>query len=393
MAETKNKSKTIIWLLSGTVLAFIPAYIIRFKQSIYMAVYESLTTYPGDLWNFFTNYLGKGFRFPPEYPAGLRFFYEIMGFDGYESYTAFFTVNVLILAAFAIGTTYIIFLILRDRQSAKGEEPDFSRIWYLWVLAPSFIFYSTVNYDLPVIFLIVLSVYLYLKDKLYWATFWLALGMVVKIFPVFLLPVFIWRAPARYRAKMIALFAAVVIALNAPYAIMDLNSWLFPYTWQIYSNLTTGPDQGTYWWIIYPLTGKFTGWLSLALFGSLYLWFLTKMNRMPFIDLCLAIIIIFLLTDRIYSPQYNLYLLPFLALASYVVNRKLFYTAEIANLLILLFCFFLKDNPAYLQTLTFIRYIALAWLLIIHVRSSSRCTSDTYASYKGRQPVESSPVV
>ncbi len=158
---------------------------------------------------------------------------------------------------------------------------------------------------------------------------------------------------------------------------IDFHAWIYPYLWQISSNLSTGPDQDTYWWIIYPLTGKMTGWLSLVLFGSLYLWSCFKMKKARFLELCLTVIILFLLTARIYSPQYNLYLLPFLVLASYSINKKLFYFVEIPNLFIVLFCFFLKANPFYLQILVLIRYAALIGLLLLNFKKRHQTITES----------------
>lgn len=362
--------KPLFLIFIGTFLAMIPEYLIRFKESVYMYMYNNFTTYPGDLWNFFANYLGKGLHYPPEYPAGLRFFYEIMGFYKYKDYTLFFTVNTLILLAFALGTSYLLYLIIEKRNGIY--KFDLSKIWYFWILAPSFIFYGTINYDLPSIFLIVLAVYLFICEKYYGAIIALAIGMVAKVFPIFLLPIFIWRAPKEYRIKLATVFFVVVFALNLPYMIMNFETWIYPYIWQISSNLTTNPSQGTYWWLIYPLTGKLTGWFSLLLFGGLYLFTCFKLKKADFIDVCLAIIILFLLTDRIYSPQYNLYLLPFLVLATYPINKKIFYVIEIPNMLIVLFCFFLKENVVYLQILVFIRYFALVALYYNNLKASNR---------------------
>ena len=132
----------------------------------------------------------------------------------------------------------------------------------------------------------------------------------------------------------------------------------------ISENLSKGPENGTYWWIFYKYLGNFGGWFSLFLFAGLYLFTYLKLKKTNIVNLCLAVILLFLLTDRIYSPQYNLYLLPFLVLTTYPVDKKVFYLADIPNIAVVFFCFFLKDNPLYLQILVFIRYIALILLYI-----------------------------
>lgn len=374
----KNQLISLIFLIIGTMIALVPNYFIRYQQHIYMWFYDNLTTYPGDLWNFFTNYLSKGALYPPEYPTGLRFFYEVMGFYKYQDYTWFFTVNCIILAFFAAGITYLLWKIIchselvsesneitkrvRDDKLKTNSEKQTANIWYFWILAPSFIFYSTLNYDLPVVFLIVLAVYLFMKEKYYGATAALAIGTVVKVFPVFLLPIFILKSPKKDWLNLFLLFGAIVLLLNLPYMFRDFDSFMFTYTWQIGQNLSKDPSAGTYWWIFYPIFGKFTGWVSLLLFAGLYYFSWKKLKNTSIIQLGIAVILIFLLTDRIYSPQYNLYLLPFLALATYKVNKPVFYIMDFFDVAIVLFCFFLKDNPVYLQIIVFARYGLLIWL-------------------------------
>jgi len=401
------KKNNLIFLLSGTILALIPGYLIRYNESVYMWFYERFTTYPGDLWNFFANYLAKGAHYPPEYPAGLRFFYETFGFYKYQDYTWFFSVNAIILTAFAVGTTYLLYKIINDRAKARekileshakmrlprfplrqGFEGQVTRndeikksrvtsyklqvtnILWFWIFAPTFLFYSFLNYDLPVVFLIVLAVYLYYRKKNYWAIVALAIGTVVKVFPIFLLPIFILKSPKKDWLKLSLLFIGIVIALNLPYAIGDFNKWIFPYTWQIGENVSKSPEAGTYWWIFYPYLKNHLGWTSLGLFAGLYIFTYLKLRKTSLINLCLAVILIFLATDRIYSPQYNLYLLPFLALADYRVNKKAFYLLEIPNVIHVFAIFWLKEHLVLFQSLIAMKYISIVWLYVSNYKAS-----------------------
>ncbi|MDE2037659.1 MAG: DUF2029 domain-containing protein [Patescibacteria group bacterium] len=369
-----RKSAPLLLALAGTVAALVPQCLMRGSQAAYMFFYDKLTTYPGDLWNFFANYLAHGLRYPPEYPAGLRFVYEAAGLYRIHSYEAFFALNAAVIGAFAVATTWLLYLILRERARREGGRIEASRLWLFWILAPSFLFYAVYNYDIPVVFLAVLGVFFALKGRPYGAVTALAAGTVVKVFPIFILPALIWMSPRHRRLPLAALFIAIVVALNLPYALTDFHSWIYPYVWQISSNLTTSPAQGTYWWILYPLTGKLTGWVSLGALGALYLAALWGMSgrRWPaeggsdraFLGAALIGISLFLLTDRIYSPQYDLYLLPFLVLSPFVVDKRLFYAVEIPNLLLVLLLFYLREHYVALQMLSFIRYAALAGLSV-----------------------------
>jgi len=388
--------KKIFLLVFATIGALVPGYLMRINQDVYMWFFNTFKTYPGDLWNFFANYLDKGLHYPPEYPAGLRWFYEVMGFWKYRDYTWFFTVNALILAAFAIGTTILIYKIQVLRQAEETTEsplnnqpssalsPDddakarrmTGHVWpgaglfWFWILAPSFIVYSFINYDLPVIFLIVLAVYLYHRNHIYGAVASLALGMVVKVFPVFLLPVFILKSPKKHWPWLALLFGAIVVGLNLPYAIENFDSWLFPYTWQIGQNVSRDPTAGTYWWIFYPWLKNYLGWTSLGLFSGLYLFTYRRLRQTSLENFCLAVILIFLATDRIYSPQYNMYLLPFLAMADYRVKKGPFYLLEIPNAIHILALFWLKNHLVLFQSLIAAKYIAIVWLYVENYRNN-----------------------
>lgn len=361
-----RKYKNLIYLVLGTTAALVPGYLMRCKEEMYMWFYEKLTTYPGDLWNFWANYLVKQHAiYPPEYPAGLRFFYEIMGFRGYDNYLQFFTVNTAILTCFAIGITVLLYKIIRQFQNDNKNS-----IWVFWIFAPSFIVYSFINYDLPVVFLIVLALYLFFQKKYNGAVASLALGTVLKVFPIFLLPIFIFKSPKKDWWKLILIFVFTVAGLNLPYILSNFSSWIFPYTWQIGENLSRGPENGTYWWIFYNVLGDKMGWVSLGLFAALYLFSWQKMKKTSIVNLCIAVILIFLFTDRIYSPQYNLYLLPFLVLASYRVKKAPFYMLEIPNVIHVLCLFWLKEHVVWLQILVLLKYVSIIWLYVDNYKQS-----------------------
>lgn len=355
------KNKRILLFVIGTFLALIPSYIMRFSESTYMWMYNNLKTYPGDLWNFFTNYIiAQHAKFPPEYPAGLRFFYEVMQFYRYENYSLFFTVNFLIIAFFACATTYLLIKIME----VSGQISKLKNIIWFWILAPSFIIYATLNYDAPVVFLIVLSLYLFFKKKFSGSIIALAAGTVLKIFPVFLLPIILLKCPKEKRLNLFLLFLSIVFVLNLPYMLSDFSAWIFPYTWQITDNLSKTPESGTYWWIMYKSFGNWSGAISLILYAVLYFITVKKFCKTSLVNLGIAVVLLFLLTDRIYSPQYNLYLLPFLTLASYKINKKAFYLLEIINIFIIIFLFNIRAEPARMQILTFIKYSAIIWLFV-----------------------------
>jgi len=354
-----TRQKQLVILLILTILALIPSYLARYSEVSYRFLFNMFTTYPGDLWNFYENYLvAQNAIFPPEYPAGLRFFYEAMQFYKYHDYTTFFNINFIIILFFALASTFLLFKIIDEDQKLRKST---NIIWF-FIFAPSFVVYSTLNYDLPVVFLIIFSYYLFSKNKYAESIISLGLGTALKVFPVFLLPIFILKAPKEKRLPLFLLFCFVIFITNIFYFLADYKAWIFPYTWQIGENLSKTAESGTYWWIFYKYLGSYSGWVSLGIFGGLYYYFYQKIKNAPISNLLLMVVLLFLFTDRIYSPQYNLYLLPFLVLVLYPVNKKAFYLFEIPNIIHIIFLFWLKEHVFWLQILVFCKYAGIAWL-------------------------------
>lgn len=362
-------SNTLFYLLFGTIIVLVPSFILRINHSLSILFYNKFGTYLGDLWNFFTNYLGKGLHFPPEYPVGIRFIYEIFHLDQIKTLTNFFTVNTIILIVCALITTYFLYLIVKDGHKR------FSSIWYYWILAPSFIVYSLYNYDLPAVMFSVLAYYFFTKNKYTYSAVSLALGTVIKFFPIYLLPLFIINSPKGKRIQYFFIYSIVVILINLPYAMSDFSTWSYPYLWQITHNLSHSAKEQTYWWILYPYFGKYLGILSLAVFVSLYTYVAYRLKDKSLVIQMVAVLILFLLTDRIYSPQYNLYLLPFFVTLPYLVNKPIFYLWELLNVTIIIFLFKLTDNLVLLQSIVFIRYFLLIILFTINYKKAFKDTN------------------
>lgn len=370
----KEKNKKNLWIfLLGCAAALFPQYYIRSSYDIYYFLFKKFRTYPGDLWYCWNNYLSRGHAYPREYPSGIqvifRFIFKVKpDWFNYEWYMMFMS---LFLGTLALMITYFLYHLVIKTHHRTG------RIWLYWILAPSFLFYALLNLDLLSIFTIVIAYYLFLEEEYYLAAAMLALGTTIKVFPVFLTPLLFFQCPRKYRWGSVAAFIITWFAFNLPFMITEWDAWVFPYAWQIKHNVSDSPTDGTYWWIFYNLfekiggegSGALVGRLSLLLYASLYFMFLKKKWELPLARKCVGIIILFLLTDRIYSPQYNLYLLPFLVLVDTKINKLAFYTAEVLNMIQVMFLFFWKDNPVgseglYLQILILIKYVALAYLFV-----------------------------
>ena len=369
-ATQAQRSRTIwdrLWiLLIGTFAALIPQYAIRSSIKTLMYFYNKFTTYPGDVWYCWSHYLNKGFPYPVEYPAGIRLMFQVIfRIDALRyNFNTYMLAMSVFLALFAVGITFLLYRLLLDKKL------DPARLWRYWILAPTFLFYGIFNLDMITVFTMILGYYLFVEEEYHMSAAILALGAAIKVYPAFLTPLFFFACPKKYRLGSVVSFVIIWAAFNVPFMLKDIKGWYYPYEWQIKNNFAKCATDGSWWWVVHKLTGwggKIIGRASLALFGLLYGVFLWRKKDLPLEAKAAGVMILFLLTDRIYSPQYNLYLLPFLVLLSFDVDWRLFYVIGITNVIHVMFLFFFKNNPTfypglYLQIIVFIKYIALILL-------------------------------
>jgi hypothetical protein len=351
-------------VLFAAVVALIPEYVMRSTLTATYFMYNHFSTYSGDLWYCFDNYLAKGFPYPREYPSGIQLLFKLLFLlpSIKNNYTVYMAVISSILSLIAIAITYVLYQLVIDSHG------NTKKIWLLWILSPSYLFYGLLNLDFLAIITILLSYSTFIKGRHIQCGVWLALGTTIKVFPVFLLPLLFFSANKTQKKQLVISFILTWTAFNIPFMLTDFASWVFPYMWQIQENYSRTNHDGSWTWVIYQLfdhfgIGSLSGKISLVLFASGYIYFcLIKYRNLPLIQRLSGVMMLFILTDRVYSPQYNLYLLPFLVLVDYKVSSKYFYLFEIPNMLQVFFCFYFKANPILLQGLIAIKYFALIML-------------------------------
>jgi hypothetical protein len=233
---------------------------------------------------------------------------------------AYFWANAALLAACALGILYL----LAELQPA-------GRLWR-FALAPMLFFYGSLNWDLVSVLELVAAIYFVRKSKFGWAGVLLALGMWTKLYPGFILPIVLayvvrspsasdgpravditrrkvnWHSPAM---RLLVTFAAVTLALNLPLALINFQGWSFPFTFQIGRDVN--PDS--IWFHVPNVSlGLVYFWfLSIFTFGMGWLLLRSAWDDRWEVAALLAILL-FLLVTRDYSPQYDIWILPFLAL-------------------------------------------------------------------------------
>jgi len=294
--------------------------------------WDTISAY-GDYWNFFqqaslgTPYINFWTEFPPLFPFLSRIIFILV--NGRES--AYSYLLALVISIFQAGSI----LILSNLGEKLNINKSNSRAAAYFALTVG-LFYSWSYFDPIAVFFLLLSISLILQRKDGSAVIAIAAGILTKWFPILAIPV-LWKTRPIKDAFRITIFVIgiVLIVWGALYIINpEMTS----------ASILSQAKKGS-WETIWALmdknlgTGNFspkvnreiaetvkirTGnisliptWLTLIVFGSfgLFLLFKSKIHSSNWvISFSGLALVLFFLWSPGYSPQWVLYLLPFILL-------------------------------------------------------------------------------
>ncbi|HWL90720.1 MAG TPA: glycosyltransferase 87 family protein [Actinomycetota bacterium] len=317
-----------------------------------------------------------------EYPVLTMYFMRAAGWVSGDDPERFFWVNAFLLsvcAAVAAGCLYLI-----DARRA---------IWF--ALAPTLALQVFVNWDLLAVALATAATLAFVRRRDGWAGVLIGLGAAAKLYPVLLLiPFAADRLRGHQPDRAILLWwsaAATWITVNLPFAATGLSGW-----WEFFRfNGARQADWDSAWYVLCHRLSLCvpTGLIniaSLALLVALTSWvWMAKRHREPDFprwQLAFPILVLFLLVGKVYSPQFSLWLLPWLVLI--LPGPRRFLAFEAADLAVFLtrFSFFgdlteVGGLPqGVFETALLVRAGVLIWCVVAWVREPSRRLPDERAS-------------
>jgi uncharacterized membrane protein len=217
----------------------------------------------------------------------------------------------LLLAPFTFITVWLLGRMVRWRAM-------------LYALAPPLVWYSFHNWDLLVVCATVAAFYAWWRQRYVWAGAWLAVGASLKFWPVlFALPLLLDRLAARDRdgaARSMASFAGVLVAANLPFALASPRGWWAPYAFQKERAADITSNSIWFWGFPHLTTGDLNHLIPVLLLVGTAIacavgwWRAQGEGAFPFVQVCGALLMLFVLTGKAHSPQYALWLLPFFCL-------------------------------------------------------------------------------
>ncbi|MDP9241157.1 MAG: hypothetical protein M3O55_11080 [Actinomycetota bacterium] len=225
----------------------------------------------------------------------------------YLAYTA------LLLAPFSLLTAWLLYRWVRLRA-------------YYFAAAPPLIWYSFHNWDLLVVAATVAAFYQWWKHRTIAAAILLGVGGAFKLWPLFLVaPLVLARLRDRDRvaAAWVLLAGTGTFALiNLPFVLTNPGGWWASYQFQALRNADVTTNSIWYW--AFPPDGLDRHTLNLLVPVLLAVAFLVALrygwvrgqreDSYPFLGVSGAMLVAYLLLNKVHSPQYALWLLPFFAL-------------------------------------------------------------------------------
>ena len=290
-------------------------------------------------------------------------------------YLTFFIVNAILLFPFFVLT------VVAAARYVRGRPWDAAMI----ALAPSIILAGLINWDLIPIGLSTAALLLWSRQRPGWAGVLLGLAIAAKFYPVILLgPWFlICLRAGRLRdfGRLFAGAAGVWLVVNVPVMIGNFEGWSYFYRFSQFR----GVDWGSVWYAItlagLPginselLNAIATGTFVVLCIGIAILIF--KAPRRPrLVSVLFLVIAAFVMTNKVYSPQFAMWLVPLAVLARPRWRDFLIWqSAEVAYFIAIwwhLAAYGLDDakgmTPEWYAFFTFVRVIVTAWYAGMVVR-------------------------
>jgi hypothetical protein len=242
-----------------------------------------------------------------EYPpvTGVVMWLTALPIHGDKSY---FLINVGLIALLFIGLSLLV----------AQMKPE---LWYLLPLSPAVIASLYINWDLWAVASAILAIYYFDRRKYDYSALALGLSIATKFFPIVLLAPIALIFYRRTNIKGVLRFALVTfgswLAINAPFILFNQSGW-----WRFFAmNKDRGADFGSLWYALnlFGITTTNLNLLSILLFliglatFAVYFFGLGELPSLATISF--AVVAIFTISSKVYSPQYVLWLTPLAILA------------------------------------------------------------------------------
>jgi len=307
----------------------------------------------------------------------------------------FFRVTSVALAVMALLSVILLWNLTRDKR----------RLFY-FAAAPALALYAFHNWDLLAVLFLCLGLWSFSRRLDGLAGVLLGLGAAAKVFPGLIVPALVLarRREGKPSGRIVVTAVTSFVAVNVPFVIIDRAGWWAPWHFQslrfpnfetswynVYRHLAT--HFGNFWASSYP---GLTSYASAGLFViaiALLLWRESKRAQFRPYAASFGILLIWLLTAKVYSPQYALWLLPLFVLVEIPLAGFIAFGVSDFLVWVTVSRFFLAFPPnqggigagslstmtTLLEVTVWARYAVLLWLLWLSRRADENVIEQPVA--------------
>jgi uncharacterized membrane protein len=335
-----------------------------------------------------------------EYPVLTGVFMWVSG-AGSDSSNEYLAHSALLLAPFGL-------LIAHWLVRLRGMRA------LMWAAAPAVVLYAFHNWDLLVVAAAMVGFWFWMRERRYAAALCFGIGAALKLYPLlFVIPLSLQPAAEGDRkeaGRLLGVGVGALAAINLPFALFNFEGWFATFEF----HRLRGPNFDNMWALreLGPLTlpalePSRLNLVTLVLTAAFFLVALVvgwrafrRTGSWPYLEVCAALLCAFLLWNKVHSPQYALWLVPFFVLvpvhvgwwvaysivdvAVYVGVFRFFYEACSANA-----CQILAEPTVSQRVMTAavaLRAGLLLVLFIVFLRRSFRDVGHLRPSVSHRTP-------
>jgi uncharacterized membrane protein len=230
----------------------------------------------------------------------------------------YFDINVTLVAAVTVVA------VLATARMATRRPWDAAMV----ALAPGIVLAGSINWDMWAVALLALGMYFFSRQRLVLAGLFMGLGAATAFYPLLVLGAILLLALRTGRFRPLLVTAGAVtcawLAANLPFALATPGGWF--YFFQFSADRDAGYSSP---WFAYNLVADRLRWTQLGpdavdlLSPGLFLLScaaiaavaVTAPRKPRLAQLAFLIVAAFILTGKVYSPQFVVWLIPLLALA------------------------------------------------------------------------------
>ena len=219
----------------------------------------------------------------------------------------YFALTFALLAACALLTLWCICAL-------PGTQP------WIWAGSPALLVYGALNWDLFGILPLAAGLWLWASGRERAAAAALSLAVWTKLFPVLALGILLLislRGPRRRTLEVVGIFLAFTVALNLPFAVLGWPRW----TWFFEYNRIREIEPSLY--LLFGMDARASVSSANAVFALAVLVAAIaiaavemRTRRLDPLRAACALMCLFFVVNKVYSPQYWLWVVALLALAA-----------------------------------------------------------------------------